>query len=92
MTTLEMPLPAKTPQNLKDFKVLWAKAITRVDNHALTCKGCATPRNPHVLAVTLGSLTDPSLERYRPCRIAEKLYKLEREAMDAYRTRGPLPA
>ena len=83
---------AKTPQNLKDLRALWAKAITKVDNHAKECKACNTPRNQHKFAVVVGSLTDPKLEAYRPCRFAVGLYCAERAAMAAYRAVGTLPA
>jgi hypothetical protein len=93
MTTMPKVASAtQSPQNLKDLRLSWSKAITMVDRHALSCKGCRTPRNPHNFAVVVGSLTDPTLERYRPCRIAEALYKAERDAMAAYRAVGDLPA
>lgn len=88
-----MPRLQKTPQNLKDLRVQWNKAITKVDYHSLKCKACWTPRNLHAFAVTVGSLTEPSLEKYQPCGTAKKLSDAERKAMADYREAGgELPA
>jgi hypothetical protein len=74
----------KQPQNLKDFQGFWTKSIWEVDRHSLRCKSCNKPRNSHRIAVEVDSLLDPALERYRPCRKAKELYRLEVEARKAY--------
>lgn len=83
----------KKPQNpLRIAADEWTRAISQVDRHASTCEACNTKIRPHQLAVTLGALTEPALDAYQLCRVAERLYAAERRSLQAYRgLGGPLP-
>ena len=83
----------KTPQMLKDFEVLkakklWSSAIAHVDAHSTRCTPCNRKKYSHTYAIEMGVMNEPSLQAYQPCPTAQRLYQLERDAIQVYRLTG----